>query len=139
MNRALVEAATHPDALAAITAEMGWEVYERAIVAKELAERLQGAYAAYPKGGTFRDFQPFKDDALLRSRLGGQGPVYDLPDGTTGPFGAEITRIALPAHWSQGLSGEEVVTVTPEPDGLMLSLGEVRFQYSRAGLTRLKG
>ena len=132
MNRDLVEAATHPEALAAIVAELGWEDYHYAIIAKELAEEQHGSYVVYSKARLFECFRPFPDDSAVRTRLGGDGVIYRLPEGTTGPFGTVIGRISLPAHWSRGLSGNEDVWI----EGNDLAIDGKHFTYTRCGLSR---
>ncbi len=137
MNRRLVEAATHPDALNAIVAEMGWQDYARDATGKFAAERQLGERVAYKKNGAFADgFRPLADEGAVRTRLGGEGAVLTLPPGTTGPFGGEITRLALPAHWSQGLKGDEVPQARTEGEALVLALPDRAFLYGRGGLRR---
>jgi CRISPR-associated endonuclease/helicase Cas3 len=137
MNRRLVEAATHPDALAAVVAELEWESYDRRVTGKRLSEARLGQLAAYSKDRPFHDaFQPFADDGAVRTRLGGEGAVLTLPPGAEGPFGGEITRLALPAHWSKGLKGDEVPELRTEGEALVLTLPDQTFLYGRGGLRR---
>jgi CRISPR-associated endonuclease/helicase Cas3 len=58
-----------------------------------------------------------------------------LPEGTIGPFGHRIETLALPVHWSHGLTGEEEVIVEGDMP-LRLSVGKKRFQYGAGGLIR---
>ena len=132
MNRCLVEAATHPEALAKIVAELGWEDYHNAIIAKEIAGEQHGTYVAYSKAQPFTCFRPFPDDSSVRTRLGGDGVVYHLPEGAVGPFGSAINRISLPAHWSRGQSGKEDVWF----EGNDLAIDGKHFNYTRRGLSR---
>lgn len=137
MNRSLVEGATHPRALAAIVAELGWEDYERRVTGKRLSEASLGRLAAYAKDDPFdQSFRPFADEGAVQTRLGGEGAVLTLPSGTKGPFGAEITRLALPAYWSGGLKGDEVPDVRTEGETLVLALPDKTFLYGRSGLRR---
>ena len=134
MSRSLVEAATHHESLDEIVEELGWKNYDQSIMAKEIAERQQGSYVAYSKGCSFtRSFKPFRDDVALRTRLGGEGPIYDLPDDTIGPFGTKIRRIALPAHWSRGLTGSETASI----ENNMLLVDDHAFTYQREGLSKV--
>ena len=70
------------------------------------------------------------------TRLGEDGVILTLPDSLTGPFGSPISRIALPSHWSQGISGEEEVRIVSKSAQSMtkLAIAEKHFGYSRAGL-----
>lgn len=136
-NRRLVEAATHPDALVAIEAEMGWETYTRRVLGKELAEMGHAGMLAFDRGRAFPTCKDYPNaDETVQTRLGARGPLLDLPDGTTGPFGHNITQIAPPAHWCRGMTGEEKVTVAADGADLVLSVAERRFRYGRHGLAR---
>lgn len=125
MNRALVEAATHPQALEAIAEAHGWQGYRQRVIGKALAEMRTAGLVTLDRtkplisGGRVNCFP---DDEKIRTRLGEEGAVLTLPPGTIGPFGTPVTRMALPAHWSRGLTGEEEVRVTPgAPIGVTVS------------------
>ena len=117
MNRALVEAATHPQALESLAAEHGWQGYWQRITGKTRAEMQTAGLVTLNRSQSFLDHSGnvrcFPDDEKIRTRLGEEGVVLVLPDGTIGAFGATITRLAVPAHWSLGLTGEESVSVLP--------------------------
>lgn len=133
-NRRLVEAATHPEALAAIEAEMGWTEYGVRIDAKALAEGRAGGIVTLDRTAPFPPAFPDADEAV-QTRLGARGPSFVLPEGTNGPFGFPISTIAPPAHWCRGLTGDEVVEVAPCGTGLALTIGDRTFGYGVAGLT----
>lgn len=77
----------------------------------------------------------FPSDEAVRIRRGEEGVILTLPDGTIGPFGAPIARLALPVHWSRGMTGEGEVTVDP---GAVLTVctEEQRFSYGPDGVSR---
>lgn len=134
MNRQLVESATHPERLDQIARENGWEDYRRRVTGKAIAE-TQGARLVTLDRKVEFPFQ-FPDD-FIRTRLGEQGALLSLPEGTIGPFGSPVKTLALPVHWSHGLTGDEKVVV--DGDGpLILSVGEKQFQYGADGLTRVE-
>jgi len=108
MNRALVEAATHPDALDLIAKDRGWQAYRQRVTGKRLAEMRTAGLALLDRT---KPLECFPDDETIRTRLGEEGVVLALPAGTLGAFGVPVSRIALPAHWSRGLTGDEAVTV----------------------------
>lgn len=108
MNRALVEVATHPGSLNKIAKERGWQAYHQRVTGKALAEMRVAGLAVLDRKDSL---QCFPDDEMIRTRLGEEGVVLALPLGTQGAFGKTISRIALPAHWSRGLAGDEAVTV----------------------------
>lgn len=134
-NRTLVEAATHPDALAAVEAELNWAEYGMRIDAKSLAEGRAGNIVALDRAQPFPSAFPGSDEAV-QTRLGARGPSFSLPDGVKGPFGTPISIIAPPAHWCHELNGDETVGVAVCESGLRLSIGKKEFFYSSAGLSR---
>lgn len=134
-NRALVETATHPDSLDEIAREMGWENHGHKIGAKLLAEGQHAGMLTLERGKPFPHAFPDADE-IIQTRLGAMGPLIELPEGTIGPFGEMIARIAPPAHWCKGLAGDEPVAVSHSEDGLRITLGDRTFLYDRAGIRR---
>lgn len=132
MNRALVEAATHPEALDRIAEVHGWQDHRRRITGKILAEMRTAGLVVLDRT---KPLEAFPEDETIRTRLGEQGVVLRLPDGTIGAFGAPVTRIALPAHWSKGLTGEEPVAVEPGPPQ-RISVSDRAMTYGPRGLMR---
>lgn len=109
MNRALVEAATHPEALDRIAAERGWQAWRQRVTGKALAEMRAADLVVLDRAAPLPE--KFPDDEKIRTRLGEEGAVLDLPPGSIGAFGAPVSHVALPAHWSRGLIGDESVLV----------------------------
>ena len=68
------------------------------------------------------------------TRLGEEGAVLTLDPPVDGPFGRPVARFTLPARWSLGIGKDENVEASPREEGLMLSVGERQFHYSREGL-----
>ncbi|MBW6495965.1 MAG: CRISPR-associated helicase Cas3' [Burkholderiaceae bacterium] len=139
MNRALVEHATHPEARAAVIAEMGpaWEGYERDLAGKAAAARMVGQL------GVLRRDKPFperfrSDDEKVMTRLGEQGPVLSFVPGTIGPFGKPVTRIVLPAHWVHGPVPDTPLVLESCAGGFTFVLAERTYRYSREGLDRVR-
>ena len=135
MNRALVERATHPECLDEIAQKNGWQEYRRRVTGKAIAE-TQGAKLVILDRSAEIPCR-FPDDAAIRTRLGEQGVILTLPEGTIGPFGRPVGTLALPARWSRGLTGDEPVTVEGEA-ALRLRVGAYRFEYGADGLTRVE-
>jgi len=133
-NRRLVEAATHSDELDRIEREKDWHDYSIKVDAKAIADTQHGASLSLDRSAPFPDAFPDVDEAV-QTRLGARGPVIELPDGTVGPFGLPITRIAPPARWCLGLSGEEVPEVERHEDGLHIAIGDKRFVYDFSGVS----
>jgi len=130
MNRALVEAATHPQALDQLAEARGWQAYRQRVTGKALAEMRTAGLCVLDRNAPLTSFP---DDEKIRTRLGGEGVVLILPPGTVGPFGEPITHLALPAHWSRGLKGEEAVAVNPGPP-IRVTVSDMVLAYAPEGL-----
>ena len=137
MNRALVEAATHPQALETLAAAHGWTAYRQRVVGRALAEMRTADLVTLDRTKPFIDgngnVHCFPDDEKIRTRLGEEGVIMDLPVGTIGAFGAPVHRLALPAHWSQGLTGEEIAQVDPGPP-IRVTVSDRVMRYGPMGL-----
>lgn len=137
MNRALVERATHPEARAAEIARRGpaWADYETRVLGREASHRGQAQNWLLRRDKRFPDRFPDAEESV-KTRLGAQGPMLTFAPGTIGPFGQEITRITLPAHWGGIAAPEAPVVAEATAEGLRFSLGEAMLLYGRAGLVR---
>lgn len=133
MNRELVERATHPERLDEVARVNGWEDFRRRVTGKAIAETQGAKLVTLDRRAEFPC--QFPDDEVIRTRLGEEGAIVTLPEGTIGPFGHRIETLALPVHWSHGLTGEEEVIVEGDMP-LRLSVGKKRFQYGAGGLIR---
>jgi len=140
MNRALVEAATHPQALEAIAEVHGWQGYRQRVTGKALAEMRTAGLVTLDRtapmisGGQVKCFP---DDEKIRTRLGEEGVILPLPPGTIGPFGTPVTRLALPSHWSRGLTGEDAAKIDVlNYKTISISYLKTRLTYGPNGLTR---
>lgn len=133
MNRRLVERSTHPERLEEIARANGWEEYLRRMTGKALAETQGAKLVVLDRNAEFP--KSFAEDAFVATRLGEQGAVLTLPEGTVGPFGTPIRTLALPAHWSRGLTGDEETHVAPG-DPLTVSVADLVFSYDASGLAR---
>lgn len=132
MNRPLVEAATHPEALDLVAEAHGWQDYRQRVAGKRLAETRAADLVLLDRNAPL---EAFPDDERIRTRLGEEGAILTLPEGAVGAFGARIRRIALPAHWSRGLTGEEMVTFDPGPP-IRVTVSDMVFTYGPEGLIR---
>ena len=148
MNRELVERATHPHALEAITGEMGdaWQVHANRMTGETLAENLtaRSALVHYDKsffGDDNREVVFGSDEERIRTRLGDEGIEVALDPPAPSPFGTEaITRLTIPHHLAPYLAGDatddEPVAPDLEDGGFTFRIGESRFRYDRLGLRR---
>ena len=149
MNRELVERTTHPDALKAITDELGdtWQIHATQMTGETLAKNLtaKNALVRYDKsffGEDNREVVFGSDEERIRTRLGDEGVEVELDPPAPSPFGAEsITRLTIPHHLAPRLSGntsdDKPVVPDPEDSGFTFRMGESRFRYDRLGLRRL--
>ena len=150
MNRELVERTTHPDALKAITDELGdaWQIHATRMIGATLAGTLtaRSALVHYDKsffGEDNREVVFGSDEERIRTRLGDEGVEVELDPPAPSPFGAEdITRLTIPHHLAPHLNGEatddQPVVPDPEDGGFTFRMGESGFRYDRLGLRRLR-
>ena len=150
MNRELVERATHPDALKAITDELGdaWQDHAAQITGGTLAKNLTAKSALVRYGKSFfgednRAVIFGSDEERIRTRLGDEGIEVELDPPAPSPFGAEaIAQLTIPHHLAPNLTGEATDGQPAVPDledgGFTFRMGESRFRYDRLGLQRLR-
>lgn len=137
MNRRLVEGATHPEARAAEITRRGsaWHAYEMNMKGGEAATRIHAKLRLLHRDQPFPDMFRCDEESVM-TRLGAEGLVVELAPGAVGPFGVEVHRLAIPAHWKGLTPPEGAVPVEPLADGFRLRLGEAVLRYGRAGLGR---
>lgn len=138
MNRMLVERATHPETLEALTRQMGesWVRDRQGLDGLSLAEGAAGRRLRLDRTTPFEALEFPDCDEHVATRLGAQGPLLRLQHGAVGPFGP-VSQITLPAWWGQGVADgiatlREDVLEVPLLDG-----GARRFGYDRTGLWKL--
>jgi len=143
MNRMLVEAATHPTALRELARQLGgpWLEHEQrtwGIAAAEV-QRARGHWL--DRSQPFDEDLAFPDlDEAVRTRLGEDGPRFQLVENGIGPFGTPVRTFNLPAHLFGGTGSlpttDELEAARLEPivDGGMLHVGARMFRYDRFGI-----
>jgi len=142
MNRILVEGATHPDKIAALVEEKGedWARYDRTVGGSEAAAGQIARLNVLDRTTRFEMLNFPSSDERIMTRLGEEGVILTLDPSPEGPFGLPISRIALPARWSLGITQEDTqadkVTVTGDAGNLVLTVAERNFDYGLEGLTR---
>ena len=137
MNRELVEGATHPERIHRLLEAKGeqWQRYHSEVGGAEAAKRMLANLVMLDRGKDYLQARFPPSDERIMTRLGEDGVVLDF-ESELGPFGASISRITLPAHWSRGLSRNDETTISRSGDHLDLRIGDRRFAYSRVGLER---
>nr|WP_145551270.1 CRISPR-associated helicase Cas3' [Variovorax boronicumulans] len=142
-NRLLVEQATHPDALDAITQELGeaWVrfgiEYEGALAATKTVANLH----ALPFDKPFDDVRFPEDEGRIGSRLGAADRTVLFDPPLRGPFGQAVTQLAIRHHLlPRGLAPDAEVSqvfALPDSAGFTFELGAAQYCYTRLGLERV--
>ena len=145
MNRLLVEQATNPVALRELAVSMGgpWLLHEQRTFGIGAVE------AQIAKGHCLDRKQPFDEelvfpdlDQAVRTRLGEDGPRFELVNAATGPFGTPVRNFNLPAHLF-GIDSlptrDELASARLEPSsiGSILRVGSHAFHYDHRGIRRV--
>jgi CRISPR-associated endonuclease/helicase Cas3 len=144
-NRALVEQATHLEALTAIERELGtdWQRFGQELDGSLSAKSSLGRLHALPYDQPYDDSLTFPDsEQKIATRLGAADRLVMIDPPQAGPFGQPVRQLTLRHHqMPTGLSPDAQPTaITPLPDhaGFEFTLGERRYRYDRFGLERLK-
>lgn len=146
MNRKIVEWATHPLALDALTGELEkrdprWRRARQDNDGQKAADAFiaQGVRLTWEHGFD-NDALGFPMDERIGTRLGVDDVLLSLPDRTHGPFGKEIRVLTIPQRWLRGVdpSGELTPRIAAEDGALQLTLGNRQFLYDSLGLRQLQ-
>ena len=140
MNRKLVEGATHPDLVARLlaTKDDRWQRYQQTLSGAEAAARGVAELGVLDRQVPFDRLRRFpQSDEHILTRLGEEGLMLPLDPRRDGPFGPPISRLALPARWSKGVSANDKPDVRKKESGLEIAVADERFSYTRKGLMRL--
>ena len=146
MNRALVEATTHPEALRAVTPTepSSWAKHAAWCDGVRMAHRRAADLALLDRTAVkplqrfgFLAFPDASTGEHITTRLG-EGDrriVFDPP--CPGPFGGTVRELTVPAHLARGATADDEPTVTMrEASGFAFTLGPNRYRYDRHGLQR---
>lgn len=143
MNRELVERSTHPEALAAITAELGglWPLHERQVRGNQSSQARLAELGCIDCTRAFGEWS-FDDGELartIRTRLGESDRRVVFTEPQDSPFGASFCELRLAAH----LAGDAADDATPQQlersqEALLFSFGARRYRYDRLGLRPLE-
>ncbi len=148
MNRLLVENATHPERLGAITREMGddWAANSIGVEGEKIADAQLARLHTIRWDKAFyadnRDVLFVSDDENIRTRLGDDRVEVGFEGPQVSPFDGEasIDALALALRWLGGAEVGEAVKATrrggERQDGFGFAVGERRFVYDRLGLRR---
>ena len=143
MNRALVESATHPDALEELERRLSdqdprWSDASRAHMGGTIARSSAARLAAIDWQAPVRDFRLAEDSIGTRLGLGDLEVAFETP--LRGPFGGSepIARLPIPAHLLRKATVEtKPVDIVTSDEGFSFTFGEAVYKYSRFGLERI--
>ena len=143
MNRALVEAATHPVALDELEARLSltdarWGRASINHAGGTLARNAAAQMAAIDWHMPVIDFR--LADEKIGTRLGLGDTEIEFESPPLGPFSNSeaISRLLIPAHLMRDVSAEaKAVDIVKDDGGFTFRLQETVFRYSRFGLERL--
>lgn len=141
-NRELVERSTHPEALDALSAELGtdWQVFGQQVDGREGAHASLARQQSIHHDEAFLDLDFPEDEVAMATRLGARDRLVVLPQAMEGPFGTLVQQLTLRHHQTPGLdAGVEASNVMSLADGpgFRFTLGPLVFRYGRMGLERV--
>jgi CRISPR-associated endonuclease/helicase Cas3 len=141
MNRVLVEAGTHPEALGRIVAELGgpWKKHWSAVNGAILADRKIADLNLVERDKEFGDYAfPSSLDQRIRTRLGQGDRIIDFTDckqSLASPFGSRINQLAAPAWFVlDAPENAKPEVITSEAGVIKFRFGARNFIYDRMGL-----
>lgn len=142
-NRDLVERATHPEALDAISAELGqdWQKFGQEIDGRTGAHASLARMQSLPYDRPYTDLVFPDAEEVLATRLGARDRLVLLPQTMTGPFGTAVQQLTLRHHQAPGLGPDvEATDLRPLVDepGFSFNLGALHFRYGCMGLERIQ-
>lgn len=134
MNRALVEATTHPEALEAVVPDdPPWQKHHTTVRGNFYAHRELARTSVIDRGKPFGEAH-FKDGQHA-TRLGLHDRVAILPTACQSPLGACVSVLTVPAWMLRGVTDETTVEdLRQYPQGFAFRFGEQRYRYDRLGL-----
>ena len=151
MNRELVERATHPEALAAITDELGeeWRQHANDVAGGHIADAqiarnslIRRDKAFYPELENRETLFP-GDDEHIRTRLGDDRLEVTLDPPPPSPLAPSpypsqfIDKLAIPVRWLDKTKVSETAQPTLFGSDFEFSVGDRKFYYDRLGLRRV--
>jgi CRISPR-associated endonuclease/helicase Cas3 len=138
MNRLLVEAATHPDALDSIVAELGeaWKSHANSRTGADFARKGIAQLHLVKRELPFGEYEfASTTDQRIATRLGEGDRIADFAQPFDGPFGNQVGRLTIPAYLAIGAGPDAGPEDIEHADGIVrFTFGSRRFIYDRLGL-----
>lgn len=133
-NRRLVEATTHPEALARFADET-WARHVQYLEG-QLLSQLRAAELGALEETPFGECQFRAPDERVTTRLGASDLCVELPGHPMSPFGVPLAELVVPQWLAGDNTADTAADVDPSPNGFVFRLGSRRFRYSRFGLEK---
>lgn len=140
MNRALVEGATHPEALATLVDTLPadqrprWRDHHGRITGTAMADKSSAGGAVLDRDQPFMaPVNQILPEEHIATRLGDDSLLVTLGEAVPGPFGTPVRRLVIPGWWHIDPAATAAVTLADE----VLHVGETAVAYDRHGLRRL--
>jgi CRISPR-associated endonuclease/helicase Cas3 len=139
MNRELVESAVHPEALDALTEELGelWQLHGRTVRGTVLAHRRLADTHAVDWSIPFGQFAfPSREVAgRISTRLGEGDRLVAFAKPFPGPFGVDVNELIIPAHMVRNAPADAVpLDIEVRDSYIMFRFGDRKYRYDRLGL-----
>ncbi len=138
MNRQLVEAGTHPDALDSIVEELGptWPLHARRVIGLRAADTTIANLSLLPRDEPFGACTfPRQLDERIKTRLGEADRRVEFDPPLPGPFGAQVAALNLPWHYAPDAADDAVAENARAVDGgFAFDFAGRTFTYTRLGL-----
>ncbi len=148
MNRELVERATHPEALEALSSELGakWEKHGQHVVGKTYGHRSIADSNAIPwgkefvstDGNTWFGFPSGSDARRIPSRLGESDRRVQLRQPVVSPFGKSVREFSVPGWMAREVPEDEEYAegVRVAIAGVNFAWGAIDWRYDAMGLRK---
>jgi CRISPR-associated endonuclease/helicase Cas3 len=136
-NRPLVERATDGATLRSLARQRGgaWQAHWEELTGKKAAQNTAAVYAALDWNLPWDDVPWPELDEKIKTRLGLDDRLLDLPKPWTSPFGAVLTRIKIPGWMVPKNPPDGPAEISAaSADRLELRWGERTYRYGRYGL-----
>jgi CRISPR-associated endonuclease/helicase Cas3 len=140
-NRALVEQATHPEALDEIAGERGpdWEAFGIEVEGTLRASATLARLHALPYSEPYDELNFPADEERIATRLGAADRLLEFDPQPMGPFGIPVKHLSLrhhqvPAGVKPEAQPENIAALVD--GGFTFAFGGAPFRYTRFGLER---
>ncbi len=138
MNRVLVEGATHPEVLCAMShrLEEPWPSHFRHTLGVRLADQQVAHGVLIDRSRSFADANFCHAlDQRVQTRLGEDNRLVHFPDPGMGPFGTKVSSLTLPSHMAREIEDDAPVVLRQVSQcAFEFTWGTAEFVYDRLGV-----